>query len=225
MKKPVRDWLSQGGAKSMSNKFVIGGGWSVGQYADRLDVLTSYGHVIGVNEASVLTDVHEALTMDRLWFEHRWEQLAKSRVQKVWVREKCDCNVEGNGQFAWTRFKHFNRPYPSIEHLTLHGGNSGTCAVNLALQQMDSNDNLFLLGFDMQKGPEGQPYWHKPYSWTSPEGATKPGHFRDWVRDMHGFSQYAKVKKLNVYNITTRSMIPHFPKMTFPQMMEMLNGL
>ena len=56
----------------MSNKFVIGGGWSVGQYADQLDDLTSLGHVIGVNDASIHANVHEALTMDRLWFEHRW---------------------------------------------------------------------------------------------------------------------------------------------------------
>lgn len=206
----------------MSNKFVIGGGWSVGQHANKLDDLMSLGHVIGVNESSVLVNVHEALTMDRLWFEHRWPILAKSRVQKVWVREKCDCNVPDNTAL---KFMHFNRPYPSTNSGILHGGNSGTCAINLAFQQMTEGDNLFLLGFDMQKGPDGQPYWHDPYSWAKPEGATKPGHFAAWVRDMHGFAQHARIKRLNVYNVTTRSLIPHFPKMTFEQMIEMLNGL
>jgi len=208
----------------MSNKFVIGGGWSLRDHSDALNDLMAYGHVIGVNESSVLVNVHEALTMDRLWFEHRWQQLAKQRVQTTWVREKCDCNVEGDGNFVWRRFAHFNRNYPSVEPRVLHGGNSGTCAINLAFHQMSEGDNLFLLGFDMQKGPNGEPYWHAPYSWTKPEGATKPGHFSMWVRDMHGFSQYAKIKKLNVYNVTTRSLIPHFPKMTFLQMIEMLNG-
>ena len=169
----------------MSNKFVIGGGWSVSEYASHLDDLTSLGHVIGVNESSVLVNVHEALTMDRLWFEHRWPQLAASRVQKVWVREKCDCNVPDNTAL---KFAHFNRPYPSTTPGVLHGGNSGTCAINLAMQQMAEGDNLFLLGFDMQKGPQGQPYWHKPYEWTKPEGATKPGHFNTWVRDMLCFT-------------------------------------
>lgn len=205
----------------MSNKFVVGGGWSVTQYAEQLDDLMSLGHVIGVNESSVLVSVHEALTMDRLWFENRWKQLQASRVQKVWVREKCDCNVPDS---TATPFVHFNRPYPSTVAGTLHGGNSGTCAINLALQQMTEGDNLFLLGFDMQKGPEGQPYWHAPYPWAKPEGATKPGHFKMWVHDMHGFAQHAKVKRLNIYNVTTRSQIPHFPKMTFPQMLEMIHG-
>lgn len=205
----------------MSNKFVLAGGWSVKQWVPFLDDLTSLGHVIGVNESSILANVHEALTMDRLWFENRWKQLQAARVAKVWVREKCDCNVPDS---TATPFIHFNRPYPSTAHGILHGGNSGTCAINLALQQMTEGDNLFLLGFDMQKGPGGQPYWHDPYPWAKPEGATKPGHFNAWVRDMHGFAQYAKVEKLNVYNVTTRSQIPHFPKMTFPQMLEMIHG-
>lgn len=208
----------------MSSRFIIAGGWSVGQWADKLPDLLSYGHVIGVNDAAIHTDVHEALTMDRLWFENRWKALAKSRVQTTWVREKCDCNVEGDGNFVWRRFAHFNRPYPSVEPRVFHGGNSGTCAINLAFQQMESNDNLFLLGFDMQKGPAGEPYWYPPYPWAKPEGATKQGHFDKWVLDMHGFAQYAKVKKLNVYNVTTRSLVPHFPKLTFPQMIEMLDG-
>lgn len=224
MKKRRRASSFLAGDVPMSNKFVIGGGWSIKQWSDRLPDLMSYGHVIGVNDAAIHTDVHEALTMDRLWFENRWKQLAASRVQKVWVREKCDCNVEGDGSFAWSRFKHFNRPYPSTEYLTLHGGNSGTCAMNLAFQQMDSGDNLFLFGFDMQKGPNGEPYWYPPYSWAKPDGATKVGHFNLWVKDMFGFAQHAHVKKLNVYNVTTRSMIPHFPKLTFDQMLEMLNG-
>jgi hypothetical protein len=210
----------------MSNKFVIGGGWSVSRYAEHLDDLTSFGHVIGVNDAAIHTNVHEAITMDRLWFEHRWPLLRDLRVQKVWVREKCDCNVPRKTEHDnWLTFRHFNKIDPSVTPGELHGGNSGTCAINLAFQQMMSGDNLFLLGFDMQKGPEGQPYWYPPYPWTHPEGATKPGHFKTWVHDMHGFARYAKVKQLNVYNVTTRSQIPHFPKMTFEQMTEMLNGL
>ncbi len=209
----------------MSNKFVVGGGWSVSRYENQLDDLITHGHVIGVNDAAIHMHVHEALTMDRLWFEHRWPKLRDLRVQKVWVREKCDCNVPRKTPADnWLTFKHFNKPTPSVTPGELHGGNSGTCAINLALQQMGSGDNLFLLGFDMQKGPEGQPYWYPPYPWAHPDGATKPGHFKTWVQDMHGFAQHAKVKKLNVYNVTTRSQIPHFPKMTFEQMIEMLNG-
>jgi len=208
----------------MSSKFVVGGGWSVGQWADQLDDLMSYGHVIGVNDAAIHARVHEAITMDRLWFEHRYAALRDLRVQKIWVREKCDCNVKKVLHDDWFTFRHFNKPMPSVTYGELHGGNSGTCAINLAFQQMLQGDNLFLLGFDMCKGPNGEPYWYPPYPWASPAGATKPGHFKAWVRDMYGFSQYAKVKQLNVYNVTTRSEIPHFPKIKFDQMLEMING-
>lgn len=209
----------------MSNRFVIGGGWSVSQFAEQLDDLTSLGHVIGVNDAAIHAHVHEALTMDRLWFEHRWPKLRELRVPKVWVREKCDCNVpRKTAADNWLTFKHLNKIDPSVTPRELHGGNSGTCAINLAFQQMLSGDNLFLLGFDMCKGPNGEPYWYPPYPWTAPEGATKPGHFNSWVRDMYGFARYAKAKQLNVYNVTTRSQIPYFPKMTFEQMLEMIHG-
>jgi len=209
----------------MSNKFVVGGGWSVGQWAPHLDDLTSLGHVIGVNDAAIHMKVHEAITMDRLWFEHRWPTLRDLRVPKVWVREKCDCNVpRKTSEDNWLTFRHFNKPMPSITHGELHGGNSGTCAINLAFQQMLNGDNLFLFGFDMQKGPGGEPYWYPPYPWTHPEGATKPGHFNGWVRDLYGFVNYAKAKQLNVYNVTTRSKIEYWPKITLDQMLEMIHG-
>lgn len=203
----------------MSNKFVIGGGWSLHQWADMLPDLISHGHVIGVNDAAIHTDVHEALTMDRLWFEHRWPVLRTHRIQKIWVREKCDCNVPTS---TATKFKHFAKSVPSEEVGTLHGGNSGACAVNLAFQQMYSGDNLFLLGFDMQKGPKGEPYWYPPYPWAKPEGATKDGHFVKWVDELRSFANFALAKGFNVYNVTTRSRLVSFPKITFEQMLEML---
>lgn len=207
----------------MSNRFVIGGGWSVGQYADQLDDLTSLGHVIGVNDAAIHANVHEAITMDRLWFEHRWPALRNLRVQKVWVREKCDCNVPRKTPADnWLTFKHFNKPMPSVTPGELHGGNSGTCAINLAFQQMSSGDNLFLLGFDMCKGPNGEPYWYPPYPWATPTGATKPGHFKQWVNDLAGFASFAKSKQLNIYNVSMRSRIELWPKIRPDQMMEMI---
>lgn len=203
----------------MSYKFVIAGGWSLKQWSDRLPDLMSYGHVIGVNDAAIHTDVHEALTMDRLWFENRWAALASARVGKVWVREKCDCNVPGH--YA-TTFRHYAKPIPSETPGELHGGNSGTCAVNLAYQQMSEGDYLFLLGFDMCKGPNGEPYWYPPYAWAKPEGATKPGHFAKWADELRGFANYAIAKHFNVYNVTSRSVLESFPKIGFEQMMEMI---
>lgn len=209
----------------MSNSFVIGGGYSVGEYADKLDDLMSYGHVIGVNDSAIHAPVHEALTMDRLWFENRWATLRGLHVGKTWVREKCDCNVPRKGQSDnWVTFKHFNKTEPSVTSGELHGGNSGTCAINLAFQRMLSGDTLFLLGFDMCRGPNGEPYWYPPYPWAHPEGATKPGHFNMWMKDMEGFALFAAAKQFNVYNVSMRSQIKYWPKLKFDQMMEMVHG-
>lgn len=207
----------------MSNKFVIGGGYSVGEYANKLDDLMSYGHVIGVNDSAIHAPVHEALTMDRLWFENRWASLRNLRVNTTWVREKCDCNVPRKDERDnWVTFKHLNKPFPSVTPKELHGGNSGACAINLAMQQMFEGDNLFLLGFDMCKGPNGEPYWYPPYPWANPAGATKPGHFKQWVHDLEGFDVHARTKKFNVYVVGLRSRIEWWPKIKPTQMMEMI---
>jgi hypothetical protein len=208
----------------MSSRFVIGGGWSVSQF-EQLDELQVLGHVIGVNDAAIHTYVHEAVTMDRLWFENRWAKLRERRLQNVWVREKCDCNVPRKGLLDnWTTFKHFNTPLPSVLPGVLHGGNSGTCAINLAFQQMLEGDTLYLLGFDMCNGPNGEPYWYPPYPWARPEGATKPGHFQQWSYDMETFAQFAKAKGFNVYNVSMRSQIKCFPKLKLDQMLGILHG-
>lgn len=205
----------------MSNSFVIGGGWSVGQHDT--NALVQYGHVIGVNDAALWTNVHQALTMDRLWFEHRWPYLRARRVPKTWVRQKCDCNVpRKDPRDNWETFTHFDKPLPSDTRGELHGGNSGTCAINLAFQQMSEGDNLFLLGFDMCRGPGNEPYWYPSYPWANPEGATKDGHFRKWVSGLEGFAHYAKDMKFNVYNVSMRSRIQLWPKIRFEDMMEMV---
>jgi hypothetical protein len=208
----------------MSSRFVIGGGWSVSQF-EQLDELQTLGHVIGVNDAAIHTYVHEAVTMDRLWFEHRWAKLRDRRLQKVWVREKCDVNVPRKDvRDNWVVFKHFNKQLPSVTPGELHGGNSGACAINLAFQQMLEGDSLYLLGFDMCKGPNEEPYWYPPYPWAHPGGATKPGHFRQWVSDMQALASFATSKGFNVYNVSMRSQLKCFPKLKFDQMLGMLYG-
>lgn len=211
----------------MSYKFVIGGGWSVSQLTKDteydLNSLTSYGHVIGVNDASILLDVHEALTMDRLWFENRWPALRDSRVQEVWVRQKCDCNVERKSpRDRWKTFRHFHSPGMSDQPGTLHGANSGTCAINLAFQQMTEGDTLFLLGFDMCKGPNGEPYWWAPYPWAKPAGATSDKRYEEWRQEFRAIHNQFISKALNIFNVSSRSLIEHIPKISFAHMMEML---
>lgn len=202
-----------------SSKVIVGGGYSVSEYSHR--GLSSAAHVYGINDAALWTDVHTAVTMDRLWFENRWPYLLAKQVPDIYIREGCDKNVKEH--YAKV-FKHLRTDYLQKEPGTLAGSNSGACALNLAFQQSQRGDNIFLLGFDMCKGPQGEPYWYPPYPWAQPEGATKPGHFRDWAIEMSRFHAQLLIEGVNVYNVTHRSELTAFPKITFGQMMEMLRG-
>lgn len=205
----------------MSNFFVVAGGWTVSQFNTR--ELYRRGHVIGVNDAALWTNVHEALTMDRLWFENRWPYLRAAEVSSVWVREKCDCNVpRKTKRDNWRTFRHYAKTVPSTTPGELHGGNSGTCAINLAFQRMSVGDRLFLLGFDMCSGPGNEPYWYPSYPWAAPLGATKSGHFKKWANELEGFAQYATQQQFSVYNVSDRSKINCWEKIRFGQMLELL---
>lgn len=195
------------------NKFVVAGGWSAGQYP-RLDDLYTMGEVIGVNDSAIETNVHTAFTMDRKWFENRWEKL--HQCDEVWVRRKCDCNVPQDRKF-WRTFEHLNVNYPSDQEGILHGGNSGTCAINLAMQTMYEGDRLFLFGFDMQAGPNGEPYWYKPYAWAIKSGASQRGTAREWIEQLRGFDDYAREHQLAIYNVTCRSALNCFQRIDFEQ--------
>lgn len=201
----------------MSFSFVIAGGSTVAEYDTRQ--LHQLGHVIGVNDSMLWANVHTGVTMDRLWFENRWPYVAARRVEEVHVRQKCDCNVPKH--YAKT-FTHTFEPVLSSTEGALVGSNSGTCAINLAYQRMDDGDMLFLLGFDMCNHPDGRPYWYPPYPWASPSGGTKDGKLKEWAQEFGYIASQFKAHGINVFNVTHRSRIEAFPKITFAQMMEMV---
>lgn len=202
-----------------SSKIIIGGGATVAEYRHRN--LHCGAHVYGINDAALWTDVHTVVTMDRLWFENRWPYLKAMQHSDIHIREGCDKNVKGHDARV---FKHLRTDYLQKDPGTLAGSNSGACALNLAYQQSERGDNIFLLGFDMCKGPKGEPYWYPPYPWTQPEGATKPGHFSDWATEMARFHAQFLIDGINVYNVTHRSQLMAFPKIDFRQMLEMICG-
>lgn len=209
-----------------TNWFIIGGGWSVSQY-DLRD-LSSFGKVIGINDAALWTPgCHTALTMDRLWFEHRWPYLRTLRVPEVFVREKCDCNIvrKDKARDNWKTFTHLNKPGLSVDEGTLYGGNSGVCGINLAFQRSEEGDMLFLLGFDMCKGPKGDPYWYPPYPWAKPEGATMPRKYKEWAPEFEAIGNQIRAAGRSVFNVTTYSEIDEYavPKMTWDHMWEIID--
>ncbi len=203
----------------LSNRIIVGGGATVADYPHRS--MHCAARVYGINDAALWTDVDTVVTMDRLWFENRWPYLKAKQMGDIWIREGCDKNVKGHTAKV---FKHLRTDYLQKETGVLAGSNSGACALNLAYQHSKRGDNIFLLGFDMCKGLNGEPYWYPPYPWALPEGATKPGHFREWVVEMSRFHAQLLIDGINVYNVTHRSELTVFPKISFQQMVGMICG-
>jgi len=163
--------------------------------------------------------------MDRLWFEHRWPYLRTLRVPEVFVRVKCDCNVKRkDDRDSWATFEHFHKPGLSDTRGQLYGGNSGVCAINLAYQRMQKGDNLFLLGFDMQRGLGNESYWYPPYPWTCSGGATTGGKFKEWLQQFGPIGEKIRELGAQVFNVTHRSAIPHevIPKASIHEMWEIV---
>lgn len=153
---------------------IIGGGWSAGL----LDLAQVRGTVIGVNDGAVHAPrVDITVSMDRLWTEWRWP-LLKVRAGPTWIRRSAMKNVRGE----WDGLRRFECDNESVvfsdDPDTLNGTNSGFCALNLAYQMRPRR--IWLFGFDMSRGPKGEPYFFPPYPWA-PGGATKDGKYKAWA--------------------------------------------
>lgn len=160
---------------------IVAGGWSF----RNISPTKLKGQIIAVNDAAIhLPEVHTVISMDRLWVEYRWDKLL-AFDQWTWLRDSACKNVWDRGGSTWrklTRFKGNDKKHvfsTSID--TLHGSNSGACALNLVYHLKP--DHLWMFGFDMGRSPEGEPYWYDPYPW-SPKGATKEGKYKEWAKQM-----------------------------------------
>lgn len=191
---------------------VIAGGWSVSQY----DVADLRGHgriVIGVNESAVLAQCDVGITMDRLWAEHRWHRYFSTRAGDLWIRRGADKALPQH-----PRRKQFECDHESFDMSDdariMNGTNSGMCALNLAFKLQP--ERVYLFGYDMQRGPKGQPYWHKPYEWR-PDGATKPGHYRSWVPQFDCIAYQFRERGIVVKHVNNRSKIRAFEQIGYKQ--------
>jgi hypothetical protein len=193
---------------------IVGGGWSVSE----IDLSKIPGTIIAINDAAMhLPRCHAIVSMDRLWTEHRWDTLRDLRVT-TWLRRSAVQNIKDRAQ-PWLRV--FECDHESIEFSTdpnrLNGTNSGTCGLNLAY--LSRPRDLFLFGFDMQKGPKGEPYWYPPYEWR-PIGATSSGTYARWSKEFERVAQQFRAIGTRVTNVSSRSLIGAFP-CTTPQLLDM----
>lgn len=158
---------------------IIGGGWCAGL----IDLGKARGLVIGVNDAALLAPkVDIILSMDRLWVEHRWERFANLR-KTTYLREGTLRNISGWETRAWiNQYKcDIKTTRPSADPSQLNGDNSGSVAGNLAYHFRPRK--LWLMGIDLSRGPNGEPYWYPPYEWNL-KGATKLGKYREWAHNL-----------------------------------------
>lgn len=159
---------------------VIGSGWSL----EGVDLARIPGFRIGVNDSAWRTPVDLGVTMDRLFFEGRQQQLARefspdkhgafyyrAGIDKAgvapphWVGFDCD-HTSAKMSLDWA------------PRTRLNGLNSGICAINLAYRI--EPQRVILWGFDMCRSRDGRPYYHEPYPWAKQAGATTGGKYEEW---------------------------------------------
>lgn len=196
---------------------ILGGGASVKTQKVNVNRLRNFGHVIGVNESGVLADVHEIVSMDRLWMESRWPQLQQKQLptflrssafrknlkdKDVWE----ELHLFQNDHESWTMDPHLN---------TLNGFNSGFCALNRAYHLRP--EEIYLFGFDHKRSKDGKAYWHDPYPWAPPQGATKDGKYGEWSQKFMRAAQQFVDAGVDVVNVNTDSALDNFAKISYQE--------
>lgn len=199
---------------------IAGGGWS----ARNVPLDNAACAVIAVNEsAHLLPRWDHAVSMDRLWTEHRIDALQASRThgdfpRQVWLRRSAVQNLtpvqlEGVHVFECDHETDvFSDELEAGGKITLNGRNSGACALNLAFHIRPAR--VFLVGFDMNRDAQGRAYWHPPYPWSSPAGSTSDGKYAAWAREFTHARMRFRLANIPVFNVSPSSAIPDFPKLT-----------
>lgn len=198
--------LTESSTKPVEVVSILGGGWSA-LFVDR-DNLP--GTVIGVNDSFIRAKCHAGVSMDRLWTEWRWPDMMNI-ARKAFIRDAALKNITDRP--AWLRPFECNYKTTTFggipEHL--NGTNSGLCAMNVAYLLRPRR--LYLFGFDMNRSPNGNPYWFPAYPWA-PGGATKNGKYDAWAREMEHVAEQFRLIGVEVLNVSVTSSISAFRKIT-----------
>lgn len=181
---------------------VLAGGWSAKPYLDRLP-----GLVIGVNDAALRVRCDMAVSMDRLWTEHRWEEIVAT-AKPAHIRRAALQNISARPD--WLSVFECDHTSTKLSDTPgrLNGTHSGLCALNLAYQLRP--ERVVLAGFDMGKGPTGEAHWYPPYPWA-PQGATSTGKFKAWASQFETAARQCSAAGVAV-EIWGASAIPAFQR-------------
>lgn len=187
---------------------VVASGWSLTD----VDVTRIPGVRIGVNDSAWRIGCTWGVTMDRLFLENRIKELSAAfeNVGGFFYRRGIDKNVSPPSNFI-----PFDNNHESIEMTgnsnCLNGTNSGLCAVSLAFSLVPRR--VLLWGFDMCRNPiTGAAYYHDPYPWAKPGGATSNGRYAVWAMEFDRVAAQFKKRGIEVLNASPVSKITAFPK-------------
>jgi hypothetical protein len=190
---------------------VIASGWSLADIPfDRIP-----GLKVGVNDSAWRAQADLGVTMDRLFFEGRFNQLehAFSPSTRRVMYYRAGIDKAGRAPGGWVRFDCDNESTEmSLEwapRCRLNGLNSGICAINLAyrIAKNQALDRVILWGFDMCRSPDGRAYYHEPYPWA-PTPATKPGKYAAWASSaFHKIAAQFVAAKIELLNASPPSAI------------------
>lgn len=193
---------------------VLAGGWSVSQlpgFLTSLGKLRSRYEFMAVNDSAYHMPAHTLVSMDRVWSEYRVPMLAERYAQArvsipvMWFREGIFRNIPApTGPYVRYFRCDISADAPmSFTVGVLNGSNSGICALNLALQSKPKR--VFMLGFDMQRGPQGQHHWYDD-AWTEHKSSKKA--LERWAARFESINLQFSREGVELVNVTNYSAIP-----------------
>lgn len=191
---------------------VVAGGWSF----RGVDQRRVPGLVIGVNDAGTRLPIcHTIVSMDRLWTEHRWEELKRLRRYTL-LREACLPNIKERPW--WLDVYKCDHTTSEIGgYRQFNGTNSGAVAAQFALAF--NPKVLYLFGFDMGVCPRTKrKYWYDDYSWVKPGAGV--GNLHAWAKQFEPLAAEAKRRGIKVLNCSLASTIPVFKKVDPQRVLE-----
>lgn len=216
-----------------SNIIIIGGGPSfkqVDQSILRELSISNKIKVIGVNKAyTEIPDSNE--WMHVLWFgdDKFYKSYARLPEKNLYTfpgLKLCCCPSASRDKYM-KYLERDRRKGPGIStnpKAICWNKNSGGSAINLAYHLGGSESTVYLFGFDMSKGPNGEGNWHKGYAelWNG-KTVAMIAPFKRWLATFALIARDAKKLGLNIVNVNLDSKIEEFPKISFEEFVSRVN--
>lgn len=192
---------------------ILAGGYS----ASRVDLRKLPGFTIAVNDSARYSPRWDvALSMDRLWYENRREEILK-QLKPIYMRLnaiKQPLMPAGVNPFECDH-ESTTLAEPGAGRCRLNGTHSGFCALNLAYHWRPRE--LFLVGFDMELGPRGEKHWYPDYPWSKSTGAAR---LAEWSKQFATAAQQMRDARMTVHLVESNLTVPGWPNVTRKYMEE-----